>query len=123
MSDDDQWRPLEVVGGDGETDAAGVVELATGTESRPCAMCRSWENVDQNKLIRHIMAHGLKPNERGNFTTPIAKDFVGRKSLELDPKSSGFCRRDSIITDMLATCENWQPTISLSDFQQRMRRR
>jgi hypothetical protein len=124
MSDasDDTWRPIELVGGDGQQDAAGRVELATGQEERPCLMCRSWENVDKKRLIEHILSKGLKPNERGNFETPIAKDFKGRKSLELDPNQSGYCRRDGIVTDMLATCENWKPTRTIAEFQQRMRR-
>jgi hypothetical protein len=123
MAEDDTWRPITVVGGDGERDAAGVIELASGTESRPCCMCRSWENVEKNRLIEHILSKGLKPNERGNFETPIAKDIPGRKSLELNPEVSGMCRRDVIVTDMLATCENWAPTKTLAEFQNRMRRR
>lgn len=120
---EDPWRPIKLVGGDGQQEATGVVELATGTEQRPCLMCRSWENVDKKRLVEHILSKGLKPNERGKFETPIAKDFKGRKSLELDPEASGYCRRDGIVTDMLATCENWAPTKTLAEFQNRMRRR
>lgn len=119
---DDTWRPIELVGGDGQQDAAGRVELATGTEQNPCCMCKSWENVDQKRLVEFILSKGLKPNEQGHFETPIAKDYQGRKSLVLNPEVSGYCRRDGIVTDMLATCENWAPTKTLAEFQNRMRR-
>jgi hypothetical protein len=117
------WQKINLTGGDGTTSAAGEIELATGQETRPCCMCRSWEDADKNKIVRFLIAHGLKPNPDGKFETPIAKDFVGRKSLVLDPKSSGYCRKDGIITDGLASCPAWSPTRSISDFQQRMHKR
>lgn len=83
-------------------------------------MCRSFENTDKRKLVEHLLSKGLKPNEQGKFETPIAKDFVGRKSLAIDPKTCGYCRRDGIVVDMLATCENWRPTRTLAEFQRRM---
>lgn len=116
------WQKIELVGGDGEQSAAGLIELASGTEAKPCMMCRSWEGGEPQKLTQHLLARGLKPNAAGKFETPIARDFKGRKSLEIDPKDYGYCRRDCIPTDMLATCENWQPTITEADFKRRMHR-
>lgn len=86
-------------------------------------MCKSWEDTDKNKIIQHILARGLKPTDHGTFITPIAFDFKGRKSLEMDPSNMGYCRRDCILTDALATCPAWKPTQTISDFQNRMRRR
>lgn len=119
---EDPWRPIKIVGGDGTQEAGGVVELASGTEARPCCMCRSWEGADKKRLVEHILSKGLKPNERGNFETPIAKDFVGRVSLELNPDRSGYCRFEGSVTEWNATCENWAPTKTLIEFQNRMRR-
>lgn len=116
------WQPVLLTGGDGDRAAKGAIEMAAGTEARPCCMCRSWEGGEPEKLTRYLLAKGLKPNAAGKFETPIAKDFKGRKSLEIDPKSYGYCRRDGIPTDMLATCENWKPTITEADFKRRMRR-
>jgi hypothetical protein len=113
---------IDIVGGDGDQAATGQIELATGFEKRPCCMCRHWENTEPAKLIEFIMSKGLKPNERGNFETPIAKDFKGRKSLEIDPRSSGYCRKDGFVTDQFATCENWSPTRTVAEYQNRMRR-
>jgi hypothetical protein len=101
----------------------GEVELATGQEERPCCMCKSFEDVDPAKLIRHVISKGLTPRPDGKFETPIAKDFRGRKSMVLDPKGAGMCRRDVIVVEGLATCENFSPTKSISDFQRRMFKR
>lgn len=101
----------------------GEVELATGQEEKPCCMCASFEDVDPAKLVRHVISKGLIPRLDGKFETPIAKDFKGRKSMVLDPKGAGMCRRDVIVVEGLATCDNFRPTKTISEFQQRMLRR
>ena len=104
--------------------AYGEVEPVTGMETRPCCMCRSYEDVDKNRLVRHIMAKGLTPREDGKFESPIAKDYNGaRANMTLDPRGCGICRRDTIVVEALATCENWAPTRTISEFQQRMLKR
>jgi len=118
---DTGWNPIVGITGDGEQQAAGRVEMAKGLEPHPCFACRSWEH-DRKRIIEHFMAHGLVPDVDGNFLTPIAKDFPGRRSLKLDPKDYGFCRLDCIATDMQATCKRWAPVKSPSDLQARVRR-
>jgi hypothetical protein len=103
---DTGYRPIEIVGGDGEHSAVGQIEMATGHEERPCMICRSWEK-DEKRLIGHLIHIGLEPRPDGKFVTPIVKDIPGRKSLIIDPKSWGFCRRQTIPTDCLATCEDF----------------
>jgi hypothetical protein len=111
--------PIQITGGDGEQSATGRVNLATGIEQRPCIMCRRFEK-DQKRLVEHLLAKGLVPDGDGKFTTPIAKDFPGRKPMKIDPTEFGYCRRDGIITDMMATCEAWSPTKSIVDLKRKI---
>jgi hypothetical protein len=114
------WQRIRITGGDGDQMAAGQIDLATGMESKPCMNCKSFEK-DNRRLQRHIVAHGLTPNERGQFTTPIARDFKGRRSLKIDPRDFGFCRNQSIVVDMLATCPNWKPVNTAAELASRIR--
>lgn len=104
--------------------AYGDIEMVTGLESKPCFMCKSFDASNQNKIIEHVMSKGLRPRPDGKFESPIKDDFKGqaRANMTLDPKGSGMCMRDNIIVEALASCENWKPTITLSDFQKRMMR-
>lgn len=111
---------IKITGGDGTTEARGQIEMATGVEQRPCCLCRSFE-MDRPKLIRHLLRHKLTPNEDGTFTTPIVKDFPGRKSMVIDPKTYGWCRRDTIPVDMLATCPAFQPVRTSSELESRIK--
>lgn len=116
---DTGWQGIShVVGGEGY--ARGDIELVKGTEERPCMMCKSWEK-DEKRLIEHLLAHGLEPRPDGKFVTPIAKDFPGRQSLTIDPRSWGFCRFESRPTDCLATCPAWQPVVKAEDLASRIR--
>jgi hypothetical protein len=115
------WQEIRIVGGDGDQLAQGRIELATGVETRPCMMCRRWDNVGRKRMADYFIARGLEVQPDGTFKTPIAKDFPGRKSLVIDPSSYGYCKRDNIPTDMQATCENWKATRTQADFRQRMR--
>ena len=101
-------------------EARGQIEMATGVEERPCCLCRSFE-MDRPKLIRHLLRHKLTPNEDGTFTTPIVKDFPGRKSMVIDPKTYGWCRRDTIPVDMLATCAAFRPVRTSSELESRIK--
>ncbi len=120
MADEDTWRPIEIVGGDGQRDAAGRVELATGTEPHPCMMCRSFEK-DEKRLVNHLLAAGLKPEPDGSFTTPIAQDFKGRNSLKIIPSQWGWCRKNLHPTDMLANCPDWEQVRTASEMASRIR--
>jgi hypothetical protein len=112
---------IQITGGDGTTSASGKIDLASGMEPRPCLHCVSFEK-DEPKLIRHLLRHcKLAPDENGVFTTPIAKDFPGRRSMQIDPKSHGWCRRDTIVVDMLATCSNWKGVRTISEFASRIK--
>lgn len=114
------WQGIKITGGDGDRSASGQIELAHGLEERPCLSCRSFEK-DTPRLIRHLLRHKLTPDENGIFTTPIAKDFPGRVSMRIDPRSSGFCRRDAIVVDMLATCPEYKSVRTVSEFESRIR--
>jgi len=111
-------RTEEAVGG------FGAVDMIRGSEPHPCYLCRSYENVDKNRLIRHIMSKGLRPREDGKFESPIQDDFktsgLVRANMVLDPKGCGYCRRDGLVTEDEATCENFAETRTLAEFQQRM---
>jgi hypothetical protein len=95
--------------------------MATGTESRPCMMCAKWDRVETNRVVQHFLARGLEAMPDGKFVTPIIKDIPGRRSMVLDPRDYGFCRRDLLPTDMQATCVDWTPTKSLVELQRRLR--
>jgi len=87
-------------------------------------MCRKWENVETRRVVEYfIYSRKLEQLPDGRFTTPIAKDYPGRKPMILDPKNYGFCRRDMIPTEAMATCEAWVPTKRLTELQDRMTRR
>lgn len=113
------WQQIKITGGDGDTRATGQIEMATGLESKPCLMCKSFER-DQPKLIRHLLRLKLTPDENGIFTTPIAKDIPGRQSLKLDPRSYGWCRKQTIVVDMLATCPDWTLTRTFDELASRV---
>lgn len=117
---DTGWKRLQIVGGDGDESAAGRVEMVKGNETRPCCLCRSWEK-NKRRLVEHLMAHGLTPRPDGTFETPIAKDIPGRKSMILNPDNMGFCRRDVLPTDDLATCENWEAVRTASELESRIK--
>lgn len=120
MADEEPWRPIQLVGGDGTTDAAGRVELATGFEQRPCLMCRSFVK-DDARLREYLLANKLRPMPDGTFETPIAQDIPGRKSLTIDPKSWGYCNRNTMPVDMLATCPDWVQVRTSSEMGSRIR--
>jgi hypothetical protein len=113
-------QAIRIVGGDGDHVARGEIEMATGIEQRPCCMCRSFEQ-DRPKLIRHLLRNKLTPDENGVFRTPIAKDIPGRKSLVIDPRTYGWCRRDTIVVDMLATCPAWTLVRTTSELESRIK--
>jgi hypothetical protein len=110
---------IKITGGDGDSVATGQIEMASGLEQHPCLMCISFEK-DRDRLVRHLLRHKLTPEPDGTFVTPIAKDFPGRKSLRIDPRSYGWCRRDTIIVDMLATCPAWRLATSKSELASRI---
>jgi len=115
---DTGWRPTKNVNADGTQDKANI-DMPKAGEDRPCCMCRSWER-DQKRLVEYLYAKGLVPTEDGQFTTPIAKDIPGRVPMKLDPKSHGWCRRDCIVTDMMATCPDWELVTRIEDLASRI---
>jgi hypothetical protein len=128
---DTGWkRPTNVVGGEGF--AAGTIELPRGTTPRPCFACRFWDHVELPKMISYLKSRGLEQRPDGKLVTPIVKDFPRsvepnaqvpikpRESMVLDPTVLGFCRKDTIPTDMLATCEEWDAVKTSSEMQRRL---
>ena len=124
--EDTGWQPIkpveqavdvrteEVIG------AGGEVAMVTGLEEKPCVMCVHYDNVDRNRIVRHLLSKRLVALPNGKFETPIAKDFPGRVSLQLDPTDFGYCRKECYITQSLATCPLWAPTRTQAELQQRL---
>lgn len=119
---DTGWQPIVVDGGDGSQNARGHIELARGREFRPCMMCKSFEK-DENRLVQHLIARGLKPQPDGSFISPIAIDVRDRKPMRINPKNSGYCRREGSVVEWNATCEKWQPTVLIADLAKKIRGR
>lgn len=113
------WQQIRITGGDGDTHAQGAIDLATGIESAPCFMCRSWEK-DEKKLADHFRAHECIIEPNGTIQTPIIKDFPGRKSMKMRLQDMGWCRKDLCPTDDLATCNNFQQVATRADMLARM---
>lgn len=120
------WQPIKPTGGTIDTKyneisgAAGVIELATGMEQRPCFLCRSFEK-DEKKLVNHLLARGLKPDPDGSFVTPIVGDFKNRTSLRIHPSQYGYCRRHTMPVDMQATCIDWAQVRTASEMESRIK--
>lgn len=121
MANDD-WKPIEITGGDGNSTASGTINLDRAVETRPCMMCRSFEK-DNTKLAQHLRARGLTPDAAGYFHTPIAKDFPGRaeKALKIYLPDYGYCRKECMPVDMQATCERWEQVRTTSELATRIR--
>ena len=114
------WQRPRIVSGDGDRAAGGTIDLATGLEQKPCCLCKSFEK-DVSRLQRHIIAKGLEVDAAGNFTTPIAKDFAGRRSLKLNIHNFGWCRRNCEVVDLMATCPAWKPVRTASELESRIK--
>jgi hypothetical protein len=112
--DDTGWKSPIVTAQDGLP--TGTIQTASGLERQPCFLCRSFEK-DNRKLIQHFQAHGLTADENGCYETPIAKEVRGRRSLKIDPRDYGFCRRHGYVTGMNATCPDFKLTESRSELQ------
>jgi hypothetical protein len=119
---DTGWKPIIVDGGDGSNSAAGHIEMATGREFRPCIMCKSFEK-DENRLVQHLIARGLKPQADGSFISPIAVDMRDGDPMRIYPKKSGYCRREGSVPEDTATCEKWAPVLLVDDLRRRIKRR
>ena len=84
-------------------------------------MCRSFEK-DNRRLIQHLLARGLTMEADGCFITPIARAVSpDRKSIRLDPRSYGYCNKETMPVDMLASCENWSPVKTRAELLSRIR--
>jgi hypothetical protein len=114
------WQRSIITGGDGVRTAASRIDLATGKEENPCFLCRSFEKSDR-RLREYFASRGLTPLPDGSYETPIAKDFKGRKSLRIHPQNYGWCRRDAIATDILATCLNFTQVRTASEMESRIK--
>lgn len=116
---DTGFRPIQIEGGDGETYARGRVELATGTEQKPCLTCKSWER-DERKLVQYLMSRSmLQVQPDGTFRHKDPR----QRSLVIDPKSWGWCRRQSIATDSQASCEQWTQIRTREELRTRISQR
>lgn len=118
MDEAEGWRKLVNVRGNDEQ-AAGKVDMVTGLESQPCCLCKSWEK-DTPRLTKHFNAHGLPINAEGVITTPIVKDFPGRRVHKLKIQEMGWCRQECRPTEDLATCEKWRQVRTREEMRARM---
>lgn len=94
--------------------------MATGKEDNPCLLCRSFEKSDR-RLVEYFKSRGLTPLPDGSYETPVAKDFPGRKSLRIHPANFGWCRRDAIAVDMMATCAAFTQVRTASEMESRIK--
>lgn len=107
-----------ITGGDGDTSATGAIEMVTGLEQRPCMLCAKWDK-EFDRLLKHFLSHGLRLRPDGKLETPIKDDFKRKQGMVINPRDFGFCRDQSIPTDMLASCAEFVPVKSLAQFQKR----
>lgn len=121
MANEDD-KPITIVEGDGTTYAKGLVEPTKVTQAHPCFMCRSFDEVELGKMIQHLTSTGGAVLPDGRVQAPRPKDIKG-EGMILDPRDMGFCRKDSIATDKLATCGRWEQKRTFADFRSRRGRR
>jgi len=100
----------------------GIIVPATGLETNPCNLCRSFES-DDRKLRQYWKSHGLTPDAEGYYVTPIAKEIAGRKSMRVHPRDYGYCRRFGYTTGRNATCEDFAVTQTRAELALKIRRR
>lgn len=119
----DSWRRIKGLMGDGKTGgdqaAKGQVDLATGTETDPCFMCKSWEK-NERKLAQHFRAHGLTIEPDGTVETPIIKGDPNRTTMKLKIQHMGWCRQECMPTDDLATCQKFNQVKRREEMRDRM---
>ena len=77
--------------------------------------------MDATRLKRHIIAKGLEVDPDGNFTTPIARDYPGRRSLKLNVHNFGWCRLRCEVVDLMATCPSFELVRTASELESRIR--
>lgn len=118
MSTNEIAGPLQVVST--QDGPVGNLALPSGLTQKPCFTCAKYGN-NRQKLIQHLEANGLKPDARGIYTTPIVQEFDDRTSLEIDPRSYGFCHDQGIPTHMNCTCTEWKPTTRIDEMQDKLR--
>lgn len=112
MSTASDWKPIVPLVGDGDREIGGVVAPTLKLEQRPCVNCRAFEK-EPERLERHFRAHGLTI-DNGIVTTPIAKNFPGRKSMKIDLAIMGWCRLEVMPVDEQASCQRWVPVSRLA---------
>jgi hypothetical protein len=120
----DMWQRMKNVRPTGpasrdEGGAKGEVDMATGLETNPCFMCKSWEK-DTPRLVRHFTAHGLTIDPDGSVQTPIAKNIPGRKSMKLKIQQMGWCKMGAMPTDDMASCPNFRQVRTREDMRARL---
>jgi hypothetical protein len=99
------------------TGPAGQIIPATGHEDRPCFTCRSWDK-DERKLRQFLAAQGMEPDAEGRYEMRLLHDFKdGRKSMKIDPRDFGYCRKLTMPTHMNATCGAWRLKTVVDDFR------
>jgi len=124
MSDDPRHdpKPVNIVAGDGETYARGVVESTRAIATKPCFMCKAFDKPDLSRVIGHFMQprYHCKLLPDGRIQGPKPPKDQGRAMI-IDPKDFGWCRADGIATDMQATCPRWEQKSKREEMQGRAR--
>lgn len=113
---DTGWKPIIANSGDGDVNAGGRIALDKGNEQRPCYTCKSFDPPNK-RVVEHVLSKGITISPEGVLDTKINKDFKGRRPPPLNIKDLGFCRRDGIVTDLLATCPAWRAKRLVEDFR------
>jgi predicted Zn-ribbon and HTH transcriptional regulator len=128
---DPDYKRVRVLGGDGDAYARGLVQPTTVTETKPCFLCRSFEKPELSKILQHMLSRGcialpdgrvqsdrprrcrgcgctIDPMEAQKDRCPTcgSGDLEG-KPLVIDPRNYGWCRKDTVPTELDATCPEW----------------
>lgn len=118
MANEDE-KKITIVGGDGDTYAKGLVEPTTVTNARPCFACRRFELVRLERMLKHLTSTGGTILPDGQVQAPRPAEAKQGEGMKIDPRNMGWCRKDSIATDKLATCPEFQANRTHADFNRR----
>jgi hypothetical protein len=109
---DTGWQKPQIVEGVG-----GVITPPSAVEAKPCWLCKSWEK-DTRKLDEYVRAHGMKMQEDGCYVLEeYRRGIPTRQQFRLDPKKTGWCRRDMDLAMDEFTCPRWEARVTKEDLR------
>lgn len=118
MADDPRegFKQIDIVGGDGDRYARGLVQPAIGIQTRACFMCRSFEKPALDRMLQHFLSYGCTVLPDGRVQSPRPKEAGQGEGLKIDPADFGWCKSQGIAVDLGATCPDWEQKKTRRDF-------